>query len=462
MTVPEGVDAAPGADIRDPGDEKSHSGHSVSISAIASDVGAIYGLQAFAYALPIITLAYLAHVLGPGGLGLVAFGQSVGGYVTVLVEYGFHLTLTREVARNRSDKPKLSQLLAAVWVAKAILSLAAVPLLFGFTLFGKGYDIGLASIVFLWSISQAFNLQWYLHGTEQLRLSYVFDAAGRLLALVGIFLTVKTTGQVKLVFVWQAVGSTLALAASLPVAYKATRFVLPRFSVVRDVLKLGWPMFVQNGCAVLYPSGNIIILGIVTSSAVVGLYNGPERIIRGGIVGLLVPVVVSAYPRISRVAQSSPSRGASLAAITVWTNAAIGAALTLVLVIFAPLIVRLALGSGFVAAISIMRILALVPVLRSVTMAISFAWMMPFGYERESALVYVFSSAAGLVLAALAAVKWGAQGAAWVTVVIEFSVVVAQLGALSRGQFNPAKAWWNRETRQMMASGLHAMYSKLR
>jgi polysaccharide transporter, PST family len=460
VTLPESAEVASGATAPDQGDGKSHPGHSVSFSAIASDVGAIYGLQAFTYALPIITLAYLAHVLGPGGLGLVAFGQSVGGYVTVLVEYGFHLTLTREVARNRSNAPKLSQLLAAVWVAKAILSLAAIPLLFGFTLFGKGYDIGLASIVFLWSISQAFNLQWYLHGTEQLRLSYVFDAAGRLLALIGIFLTVKNPSQVKLVFVWQAVGGTMALATSIPVAYKANRFVLPRFSAVRDVLKLGWPMFVQNGCAVLYPSGNIIILGIVTSSAVIGLYSGPDRIIRGA-VSLLVPVLVSAYPRISRVAQSSPSRGASLAAVTVWTNITIGAALTLVLAIFAPLIVRLALGPGFVAAVSIMRILALIPLLRSVTMAISFAWMMPFGYERESALVYVFSSAAGLVLAALAAVKWGAQGAAWVTVVIEFSVVVAQLGALSRGQFNPAKALWNRETRQMMASGLHAMYSKL-
>src|SRR5579864_8323485 len=113
MTVPEEVTpVVPIAPLSEPG--IGHEGQGVALSAIAADVGAIYGLQAFTYALPIITLAYLAHVLGPGGLGLVAFGQSVGGYVNVWVEYGFHLTLTREVARNRNDAPRLSQLLGAV------------------------------------------------------------------------------------------------------------------------------------------------------------------------------------------------------------------------------------------------------------------------------------------------------------------------------------------------------------
>jgi O-antigen/teichoic acid export membrane protein len=86
--------------------------------------------------------------------------------------------------------------------------------------------------------------------------------------------------------------------------------------------------------------------------------------------------------------------------------------------------------------------------------------MLPFGYERQLAVVYTASSAAGLVLAALAAIKWGAHGAAWVTVLVEASLAVAQLGALSIGQFNPAKALWSRETRRMVASGVCGLCSR--
>ena len=460
MTVPEDVAFIP-PDTASPkvaGD--INEGQAVSVSAIAADAGALYGLQAATYALPIITLTYLARVLGPAGLGLVAYGQSVGGYVNILIEYGFHLTLTREVARSRGNASRLTELLAAVWGAKAILALLAAPLLFGLTLFVNGYDVKLASIIFVWSASQSFNLVWYLHGTEQLRLASIFDATARILALIGIFLTVKRPEQIMLVFVWQAAGALLALVATMPIAYKGNKFVLPGFPMIRDALRLGWPMFVQNSCSQIYPSGNIVILGLLSSSAVVGLFSGPDRIIRGA-VSLLIPLLYAAYPRVSRVAKVSPSRAASLAAVTVWGSIIVGVAASLVLFMFAPTIVRLALGRDFGAAVAITRILALIPFLRSITSAIALQWMMPFGYERQLAAVYTVSSATGLAFATLAALKWGAPGTACVTVVIEASIAVAQLSALQRGQFNPAKALWSHETRQIIASRIHLAYAKL-
>jgi PST family polysaccharide transporter len=432
---------------------------SISISAIVSDAGALYVLQAATYLFPVITLSYLARLLGPKGLGLVAFGQGIGGYLIVLIEYGFHLTLTRQVARNRSNPAVRSDLLAAVWAAKALLSVAALPVLAGFVLFGRGCTIGLALAILAWSVAQSFNLVWYLHGTEQVRLGSMLDLGGKVLTLIGILATVKGPRQILLVFVWQTVGSLATLAISIPVAYQGNRAILPSVSRVRQVLRLGWPMFVQRASSQVYPSGNAVVLGVLSTTLAVGLFSGPDRIIRGA-VSILNPVLYAAYPRVSRVAQVSPPLAATIASLTILASAAVGAATSIGIYSFSATLVRLTLGNGFEGAIPIMRLLALIPFLRSLTMAVSLQWMIPFGFEREFACVSGAASTVGIALAAICASSWGALGAAAISVSVEALTLPAQLLALQRQQFNPAKALWSEETRHGIAGGLHLLASK--
>jgi O-antigen/teichoic acid export membrane protein len=107
-----------------------------------------------------------------------------------------------------------------------------------------------------------------------------------------------------------------------------------------------------------------------------------------------------------------------------------------------------------------MRLLALIPFLRSLTMAVSLQWMIPFGFEREFACVSGAASTVGIALAAICASSWGALGAAAISVSVEALTLPAQLLALQRQQFNPAKALWSEETRHGIAGGLHLLASK--
>src|SRR5690554_7538012 len=62
------------------------------------------GLQVFTYILPLITLPYLVRVLGVEKYGLVMFAQSFIMFFNILVDYGFNLSATREIAVNRSEE----------------------------------------------------------------------------------------------------------------------------------------------------------------------------------------------------------------------------------------------------------------------------------------------------------------------------------------------------------------------
>src|SRR5271170_3092180 len=72
------------------------------------NVIALYGVQACTYALPLLTLPYLARVLGPSGWGVVVFAQAIGEVIACIVEYGFDISASRETSLQRHDPRQLS------------------------------------------------------------------------------------------------------------------------------------------------------------------------------------------------------------------------------------------------------------------------------------------------------------------------------------------------------------------
>ena len=98
---------------------------------LVHNIAALYGMHVARYLLPLVVVPYLARVLTPSGWGKVAFAQGFSAYLMLVVEYGFNLSATREVARLRGDREKVAAILAGVTGAKFLL--AALCVLAGWT-----------------------------------------------------------------------------------------------------------------------------------------------------------------------------------------------------------------------------------------------------------------------------------------------------------------------------------------
>ena len=68
---------------------------------------ALLFIQGANFILPLIILPYLVRVLGSEKFGLVMIAQSVAIFLTIIVDFGFNISATKEVASLKNDKEKL-------------------------------------------------------------------------------------------------------------------------------------------------------------------------------------------------------------------------------------------------------------------------------------------------------------------------------------------------------------------
>ncbi len=405
---------------------------------LVQNILSLYGVQVASYLVPLVTIPYLARVLGATGWGLVAFAQAFGGYLSLGVEYGFVYSGTREVARHRDSMDKMADVLAGVQGAKLALLVPAVAVALAaghwVPVFRAHPDLFWAAV--FWATAQAFSMLWYFQGLEQMRLVAMLDVSSKALATVGIFILVRTSGDEWKVLALQGAAAFLSMLVASVLAYRRVRFRLPSPRLAWESLRMGWSMFLFRGGVSLYTVGNAFILGLFASPALVGYYAGAEKISRA-VLGLLTPVTQSLFPRLSHLVEHARERAARLARLGVILMGVGGAVLGLAVFLLAPVAVRVILGAGYGPSVAVLRILALLPPLIALSNVLGIQWMVPLGMDRSFNTIIMLGGVLNMLLAFLLASRFTAIGMAAAVVTAEAFVTVAMYAHLRWRKLDP-------------------------
>lgn len=389
-------------------------------SSLLQNVLVLYGTHAANLLLPLLTVPYLARVMGPPAYGVVAIAQAFSVYVGMVVEYGFNYSATREVARVRDDAARMRELLAGVLGARlalATLALAATALMIAVTPALRDQP-ALGWVACWYGIVAGLSPTWYYQGMEQLRTSALLEMGSRVAATAGIFVLVRGPADSVTLMLLYALCGTVATGVALALMYRRVRPSLPSPRGTWESLRLGWTMFLFRGAASLYTAGNALILSFFVAPQLVAYYAGAEKIAKAAI-GLLSPVSQALYPRISRLTSVGGDAAARLARTMVVVMTLLGFGLSAALFVAAPLAVRILLGPGFEPAVPVLRVLSLLPVLLALSNVFGIQWMLPLGLDRAFNTIIVCAGLLNLALALLLAPRFSAAGMAWSVVIAE-------------------------------------------
>jgi polysaccharide transporter, PST family len=380
---------------------------------MAHNSAALYGVQFCRKLFPLLTVPYLTRILKPGGWGTVAFVLAMGDIVALLIEFGFNLSATREISRNRHVKEICRDVMSGVLGAQAILAFI-----------GLGFASALAPFIplvrhqprmlmagLIYMLAQGCTPLWFFQGLERLRLAASLEIGAKFAALCGVFLFVHSPLDGWKVIVLQALAAGVSTAGGIALAIGAFGFRLPNYELVQHAVRRGWPMFVFRSAESLYGIGNVFLLGLFAPAAVVGYFATAEKITKA-MWGLLNPIREALYPRLSYLAASSEEAAARLARPAIALMVTAGLFLATALFFMAPWFIRLLAGPSFAPAVPVLRLYSLLPLILSVTYSVGLQWLIPIGRDRDVNRIIIGGGVVNLFLSCLLARHFGAMGMA--------------------------------------------------
>lgn len=344
----------------------------------------------------LVTIPYQTRVLGPVIYGKISVATSLMMYVQLIMDFGFLLSATEKVARNRDDTDYNSRLFSAVTIVKLMLGVAAGVMLY--TVCGViealRTDRTLYMLYYLAYVVNALLPDFIYRGREEMRTVTVRTVLIRVFfaSLMLIFVR-KSSDYLKLpillftgnlmavVFSFWHVEKTFGVSLRMP----DRKFLM---QTVRDTV----PFFVSRIAITFYQALNAVILGVkYPGQAVIGYYGSADKLL-GIAKSVSSPVADSLYPHMVRKKDYSIIRKLLMVAMPVIF---VGAA-----VVFwqAEWICTLLFGAEYAQAGNILRCLLPAMIVTFPTYILSFPTLNPIGLSRYANLSNVIGCVIMLLL----------------------------------------------------------------
>jgi len=331
---------------------------------------------------------YLFRTLGKESYGLVVFAQTIAAYFSILVNFGFTVTATKDISIHRDNKEKTSQIISTVLTLKGlffIVSLIVISLLVLFIpLLNKHPQVFLLSMLFC--LSETLFPIWYFQGIERMKYIAIINIITRVLSSCLIFIFIKESSDYLKVPLVLGTGTVTGAVIGLSVVFKRHRhkFQLLSISDLKRSVKENIPLFISNVSSQIYVNANKLIVGSFLGMQDVAVYDIADKI-----VGLLkVPVLLigqTLFPRVSRDRDVSFVKKAMLFVFTFFVVVYTGVSL------FANPMIHLFSGSVNANAATLLRLLAMS--LLPICLGLFFAELLlvPFGKLKDYARMRAFS-----------------------------------------------------------------------
>lgn len=389
----------------------------------------LIGLQGINYLLPLLVMPYLMVVLGAEQFGIYGFATTTAQLLMLLVDFGFNLTATKQVACAQGDREEINKIVGITMRAKLLLLLLSGIILAALLAIPRfaPYRI-VSSIMFIMVIGQTFSFVWLFQGLDKIRLVSIVNTVCKLLILPLVFVLVKSEEDVKIAaFIQSGVYLMSGIVMIILTKYlNIVHYTTISWLEVWETLKESCPVFISTAVSSVYTLLYVLILGYFSDAMEVGRYHAAEKLMRVGCYLILLPLLQSFYPRISRFKQQEYQSAWRLIQKILWLISAIMLCYGIVLFFFSNAIIVF-LGSDYSGADSVFKILAVVPLLMSLGGVWGQLGLLALGDKQEKIVfrnIYLVAAIVALISVMVVSKHLNAQWTAYCLLLTEAVVAI--------------------------------------
>lgn len=398
-------------------------------SSVAKNYLYNIGLNLLTMLFPLITFPYATRVIGAGGIGKVAFANSISNYFLMFAGLGISTYAIREIAKARDNKEKtdkiFSEIITINFISTLIFSMLYYSSLYMNVFRLNQNDKVLFSVVGLVLVLNFINIDWLYQGFEQYKYITIRSLIFKMISLIFLFLMVRNKSD----YVWYAALSIIAQSGSniLNVinARKFVSFNMHNINLKKHIKPVLIIFFM--GLAInVYNNLDSTILGVRAGEIYVGYYTAAVKINRI-VISVVTSLGVVLLPRLSYYIENDVEKFRSLIRKSIKYVLFITIPSCIGLFILAPDIIILFSGNEFKPAIECMRIN--IPVIMFVAIAniTSLQILLPLRKEKLVMVTNIIAALINLILNFIFIPIYKQNGAAFSSCIAEMTVTILQI-----------------------------------
>ncbi|OZY38647.1 hypothetical protein CJF35_03515 [Pseudomonas lundensis] len=367
--------------------------------------------QLVSYLIPIIEIPILAKALGVDEYGHVLIVQTTALLCSLVVEYGFSLSGSRQIALcSKDEKRKISKIYSGIISAKILLS-ASISIVMILCMLLLDFDLNFEVIIwgYLYFLAFSFSAVWLFQGFEKLTFIVLCELFFRFSGLLVLYMVLGYFSDASVALMVMSTFALINTFIGILIAKKMVGSFEFDFNSGVAQIKSGFHGFIYKSSNNIMLSAGPALVGVMCGQAAVAKFAPAEKIIKAS-VGLVGPVLIGLYPFLSRKLLQSSEINLKLSSILIGVIFFLGVLGALIIYGMGEYLIDIMLGSGFGDSVTLLNLFVLIIPFRMMNQAIGLTVFMPLGKDRILSSCFILFSMVSLVLAGTLSVWMGLLG----------------------------------------------------
>ncbi len=381
--------------------------------------------------IPLITAPYISRVMTPFEVGVYSYTNSLCGIAAVFMLLGIANYGSRTIAISaNSGKETLSKAFSELYIMQAISSAAGIFVyVVLIAISAVEYRMGMIAQVF-YLLSVMLDISWFFVGIGKIKTTVIHGSLIKIAQTIAIFTCVNGPDDLIVYILIMSVGTLLGKAVLWLLVGRKVCFVKTSWKDIRRHIKPNFILFLPLLASSVFIYMDKIMLGVIASSADLGLYEYAEKIVR------LPLTVISAIGAVMMPHVSSLLSRNEHSACEKYMNLSMRYLSLLASVMFfgmlavAPELADTYLGEGFSASGQLIQAMSCIVLFSTFANVIRTQWLIPRGEDKSYAGAVAAGAMANLILNAILIPLLGSTGAAVGTLGAELAVLACHIFAV--------------------------------
>ena len=395
--------------------------------------------QVLVVILPMITAPYVARVLGADKSGIYSFTASYQTYFSMFAALGTVSYGSREIARNRKDRPLRSKLFWEIELMTVLTSTISIIAFIAFIASRDRYQIYYIPQIMA-ILAVMFDISWFFTGIEEFRYIVTKNAVFKLLGAVMIFALVHKPEDL---LIYIIILSASTMLGNMSMWIHMPRFLAPvdfRTLTIRRHLKETLVYFIPSVATSIYTVLDKTLIGEITrNEAENGNYDKVVQIINimkaltftalNSVLGARISFLFAEkkYDEIRRRIETSINyilfmglRIETSINYILFMGLAIGFGLAGV----APRFIPWFLGPGYDRSVMMLIMMSPIVVIIGVSNCLGSQYYTPSGKRAQSARFIIAGSVVNLILNLILIPRFWGYGAIAASLIAELTITI--------------------------------------